>query len=500
GILHRDVKPQNVLLDLDGRARLSDFGSARLEGHSTLTRTGGLVGTLTYAAPELIAGRRGDGRSDVYSLGMTLYFALTQRLPANSSPHLPPTPVEGGYRPRSVRRDVPVWLDDIIARATAASPDVRFATASSLVAALEQHDVKAAGDRPRPLDACLLCGAPEPLGLRICPRCGGVSRGAADTLIFARRAMYAGDREAVAGRLQGLVGDRAQRSELMDVAAGYRALVRVPAATAEGVVEQLGRRQVPARAVRARRAWAPMPLRFYGLLGLVVGVGGTAGLGAAAALLWVSPLLAGLLLLVAQRRLQNPVVALAERTAKLPAAVEKKVIEALAQLPAGTARSLLADLVRIGQRLYSSASRSADHVRMKDQLTELLAHSCDAALDLSDLDENLAQLMSQRERLGALSPQSPDSPDAPNSPKWNDGIALAERTRDRLVQKLLEVIGLLGRARGHSSAFLAAEGKQLGELARDIERHCEAHALAAQEIEQLLGAAAPGPWCGRSRA
>ena len=107
GILHRDVKPQNILLDPDGRARLTDFGSAKLDGQLGVTGSGTLAGTLAYTAPEVLAGRRGDARADVYALGLTLYYALTGELPERPSPHLPPTPdargvpARGAWRPAS---------------------------------------------------------------------------------------------------------------------------------------------------------------------------------------------------------------------------------------------------------------------------------------------------------------------------------------------------------------------------------------------------------------
>ncbi|MGH7629755.1 MAG: serine/threonine-protein kinase, partial [Gemmatimonadales bacterium] len=161
GILHRDVKPQNILLDRDGRARLTDFGAARLEGQATMTQTGALVGTLAYLAPEVMAGGRADARADVYALGMTLYFALTGQLPRRASPHLPPDAQADGHPPRAVRAELPEWIDRIVARATRAEPARRFPSAGSFAEALRARDDGALepAARAAALDFCLLCGS-----------------------------------------------------------------------------------------------------------------------------------------------------------------------------------------------------------------------------------------------------------------------------------------------------------------------------------------------------
>ena len=79
GVVHRDVKPSNVLFAADGRARLADFGIARLAGAQTLTRTGQLVGTAPYLAPEQVAGDEVGPAADVYALGLVLAECLTGR-------------------------------------------------------------------------------------------------------------------------------------------------------------------------------------------------------------------------------------------------------------------------------------------------------------------------------------------------------------------------------------------------------------------------------------
>ena len=139
GILHRDIKPANILIDRTGGAWLADFGSARLTTQATMTRTGGLVGTVAYLSPEVWQGGRPDVRTDLYALGVTLFECLTGRLPAYASPHLPPTPDPDGFHPTSFRPDLPPWLDEVIAMATRAEPRFRFAAAVRLGDALAER-------------------------------------------------------------------------------------------------------------------------------------------------------------------------------------------------------------------------------------------------------------------------------------------------------------------------------------------------------------------------
>jgi len=115
GVVHRDVKPANILLDRDGRARLVDFGIARVENDARqqLTRTDQVVGTLRYMAPEQLAGRETDARTDLYALGLV----LAELIPDLAA--------------------VPDWLRELIARLRAADPDDRPGSAGDVARALE---------------------------------------------------------------------------------------------------------------------------------------------------------------------------------------------------------------------------------------------------------------------------------------------------------------------------------------------------------------------------
>ena len=148
GLVHRDVKPSNILLCRDGRVKIADFGIAKADDVTELTSQGTLVGTATYLAPEQLLGEPVDGRTDLYSLGIVLYECLTGRVPfqGDSGPavalaRLHSDPVD----PRRLRADVPPRVAEAIMRVLQRRPEDRFDSAADLRAALLQTGVS-----PRP--------------------------------------------------------------------------------------------------------------------------------------------------------------------------------------------------------------------------------------------------------------------------------------------------------------------------------------------------------------
>jgi hypothetical protein len=136
GIVHRDVKPANVLLGANDHAYLTDFGlTKRVTSHTGSTRDGGWVGTLGYVAPEQIRGERLDARADVYALGCVLYHSLAGAPPYQRESDEATLWAHLNDDPPSVHRrapDVPQAFDDVLARAMAKDPDDRFPSAGDL--------------------------------------------------------------------------------------------------------------------------------------------------------------------------------------------------------------------------------------------------------------------------------------------------------------------------------------------------------------------------------
>jgi serine/threonine protein kinase len=143
GIVHRDVKPANLLLDPRGQLWVTDFGLAQMAGDAGLTVTGELLGTLRYASPEQVRARQGvvDHRSDVYSLGATLYELLTLRHlfeGRDRNELLRQIADEEPCPPRSLHPSVPRELETVVLKALGKEPSERYATARELADDLQR--------------------------------------------------------------------------------------------------------------------------------------------------------------------------------------------------------------------------------------------------------------------------------------------------------------------------------------------------------------------------
>jgi serine/threonine protein kinase len=171
GVIHRDVKPANILLCDDGRAKVADFGIAKAAieaiedatgagpvpggraptSTADLTQSGAIVGTAKYLSPEQVNGEAVDGRSDVYALGVVLYEMVCGRPPyagdtdvAVALQHLSGSPLP----PRQVRAGIPRSLESVVLRAMAKNPAGRYATAGQLQTALLSVDLDADDAEP----------------------------------------------------------------------------------------------------------------------------------------------------------------------------------------------------------------------------------------------------------------------------------------------------------------------------------------------------------------
>jgi serine/threonine-protein kinase len=141
GVIHRDIKPDNLILDQAGNAKLMDFGIARPVVRQTgLTREGWIVGTPQFMSPEQLEGREVDARSDVYACGVVLYEIFTGRLPFTAdSPmqivfqHLNQEPPP----PSQIWREIPPDLEQAILTCLAKKPENRFPSVERLQRALE---------------------------------------------------------------------------------------------------------------------------------------------------------------------------------------------------------------------------------------------------------------------------------------------------------------------------------------------------------------------------
>jgi len=141
GIVHRDIKPGNILLDSEGRPHIVDFGIAHLST-STMTQTSMAMGTPYYMPPEQIAGKKVDHRADIFSLGAVLYELLTLQKPfpgENITTVIYKIVNEPPVPPRDYRQDLPDGLDPVLNKALAKDPAQRYSSCREMVRDLENY-------------------------------------------------------------------------------------------------------------------------------------------------------------------------------------------------------------------------------------------------------------------------------------------------------------------------------------------------------------------------
>jgi serine/threonine protein phosphatase PrpC len=149
GVIHRDIKPDNVILQPHGGLKLIDLGVARLPNIADFPASS-VPGTPSYMAPEMIAGHLGDEKSDIFALGVTLFRMFTGAYPYGEiEPFSHPTFTRPPASIAKLRPDLPAWLDQVLLRLIAVRPDDRFDDALECVFALEHGELHAAPGVPR---------------------------------------------------------------------------------------------------------------------------------------------------------------------------------------------------------------------------------------------------------------------------------------------------------------------------------------------------------------
>ncbi len=141
GIVHRDIKPHNIMLLQDGTIKVTDFGIARFSSNATRTMTEQAIGSVHYIAPEQARGEKTDGKTDIYSVGVMMYEMLTGKLPFDGDSAVSVALMQlqaKPKRPREINPDIPEGLEEITMKAMQKNPDDRYHSAVEMLSDIER--------------------------------------------------------------------------------------------------------------------------------------------------------------------------------------------------------------------------------------------------------------------------------------------------------------------------------------------------------------------------
>jgi len=389
GVLHRDVKPSNILIDEQGNAILSDFGSAKMEGQQTITSSGAFVGTINYLPPEVFSGSKPDARADIYSLGLTLYYAATGELPPiNKATML----VEAEQRGHFPSANIEKQLITAIAMCTSSLPGDRFQTAAQTKKFLERQQTFAAipaeKNFPELRTHCLICDVADPFGNPICADCMPETRNAENLQsIMIEKPKGKKNQKLLAEKLSSLLALKKRSSDIELVSIGSKPLAQVPLAFAPKVIQKLSKLGIGANVIPKSKLWSTLPLGFnillieimllnlymankinpwFAFLGLAVP--GTLGF---------------LALRISNKPLLNSIPSLGI----LPEKTEANVLNTLAELSSKSTKTLLKDIVKTIQEL--NLNNNSSHI------SKLVERSCEVAKSLNNYENIVSRLEQQ---------------------------------------------------------------------------------------------------------
>ena len=359
-------------------------------------------------------------------------------------------------------------------RATSADPADRYPTPPALADALTNRDARAsAALATLSRDRCVLCGGLDVLGMAVCPACASGSD-TMQTLVFLERPRTSFERDSALEATATLLGPEVQRETLASVATGDRALMAVPRASRDSVLRLLGERGLRARTLESGDVWRALSPTYVMMVGGVVMSGIIGGLVADNPLFAAAGPIAVALLVGGALSIRKPALMADRRMSALSDRTRARVVETFSGVPAGPARSLLADVVQRAHSVCRALVVRQDESGAAEMIEDLIDAACASARDLAALDASLGQFGREHDR---------DTRDA----RWLDSLAECERMRDGLVQRLLDAITVLGQLDLQAIRGADDTTARLGELVAEIGSEVRARSAAREEMETLLG-------------